>query len=365
MPPPEEKNMEKKQKSQDPITKTIPLATKEIEEAIKTLQKLLAVDPAEITLESAKNRFEEIAGLLLHRFVLVSNQSTFRVTEIEFYFNDLLKSSSSANHPDTFAHGDTLQLKLCGAWYFHRSGPTLKGGTYKGLDLCFGEPNKAYGGILLRSMVKVEEGEEKDVIEGPCNLVNTILDLNSRHENLKLFVENDLKGVKSAFDLQSKLFLQPCAPFDAKIYSSPRVGLTLKRKDEGLQYKPYFLMQAYRFISSPKQIKKGKINLLLALASRGMTVEAITDLCQGQKNSVVQNVMTWQKAVQTLQKKGRSAPEKSDAKYEGLELLQKAHHINEWFGQPLASVSDFTSAYAAWHCDFGQLATSSHCSNLQ
>jgi len=39
---------------------------------------------------------------------------------------------------DPFTHKDPLQ-QTCGQWYFHKIGAQYKGGTYKGLDLTFGD----------------------------------------------------------------------------------------------------------------------------------------------------------------------------------------------------------------------------------
>lgn len=322
------------------------------------MQEALAVDPATVTLESFQDRIQNIANLLLKEFVLVTNfKEKFKITEVEFYFNDLLDSSSKTNHPDTFTHNDTRQLNSSGCWYFHRSGPTLKGGTYKGLDLTFGEPGKCYGGVLLRSLGRIVEGKENEPVEGPCNLVNSILSANNRPEDLKSFVEIDMKGVGAthvdAFDCKSKLFLQPFS-HDAKVFTSPRFGLTLKRKDEGkAQYKPYFLMKPYRFISAPQHIKKGKNHLILALAAGGMSVDDIVNLCKGQKNSILQTVTDLHDALTSLRKKATPDAKTDATGSEGTRQFLKANNINAWSGKGLSSVSDVTKCYAAWQSDFG------------
>jgi len=105
----------------------------------------------------------------------------YRVSEIEFYFNDY------SVHKDTFTHGDEMQ-KHTGRWYFHKqNGMAFKSGTYKGLDLAIGKGEKAVGGILFRAMMpvrvtqkdngfKAEPSSTKaDFIEGPCLLVDRIL----------------------------------------------------------------------------------------------------------------------------------------------------------------------------------------------
>lgn len=51
-----------------------------------------------------------IADCLLNDYVLtVNGDYKYRISEIEFYFNDLDAMGDKAVHPDTFAHGDELQ----------------------------------------------------------------------------------------------------------------------------------------------------------------------------------------------------------------------------------------------------------------
>ena len=73
-------------------------------------------------------------------------------------------------------------------------GKSYKDGTYKGLDLAFGQGDGSHGGILLRAMLPLEKRgilkkddkrlsdviDKSKAIVGPCNLVNKILELNSK-----------------------------------------------------------------------------------------------------------------------------------------------------------------------------------------
>ena len=58
-----------------------------------------------------------MADALLNHTLLVikTSKSTnyYRISEIEFYFNDY------STHKDTFTHGDEMQRKE-GRWYFHK-----------------------------------------------------------------------------------------------------------------------------------------------------------------------------------------------------------------------------------------------------
>lgn len=132
--------------------------------------------------------FEEIADALLNRYVLtIGYHYKYRIAEIEFYFNDIIRKEADRVHTDTFTHGDEHQTKS-GLWYFHRFGKVYKAGTYKGMDLSFGKgKDMAYGGILIRALSSLGATNGKSLppnefIEGPCNSVVRILDHNSTPE---------------------------------------------------------------------------------------------------------------------------------------------------------------------------------------
>ena len=92
------------------------------------------------SLEDYDKQFVKIAKSLMNDYLLtVNNAYKYRISEIEFYFNDLEGLGKDKSiHPDTFTHGDSLQ-KETGRWYFHKFGQSYKVGTYKGLDLTFGK----------------------------------------------------------------------------------------------------------------------------------------------------------------------------------------------------------------------------------
>jgi len=76
-----------------------------------------------------------------------------RIVEIEFYYKD------SKVYIDPFCHGDEQQ-KMGGTFYFHRqNGKGYKGGSFKGMDIAFGDKD-AVGGILIRAVQQLE-GEKK------------------------------------------------------------------------------------------------------------------------------------------------------------------------------------------------------------
>jgi hypothetical protein len=91
-----------------------------------------------------ESRFEEIAKILFQEYHIQKGTDTYDFLEIEFYYY-------------TEAHKDVItypRTSPAGKWFFHKSGVDITLAS---------EPGKAYGGILIRSLLK--NGEK--VIAGP------------------------------------------------------------------------------------------------------------------------------------------------------------------------------------------------------
>jgi hypothetical protein len=237
--------------------------------------------------------FTKLADALLNHTLLVvkgpKDTKHYRVSEIEFYFND------HSVHKDTFTHGDEMQ-RHSGRWYFHKqNGMAFKSGTYKGLDLAIGKGDKAVGGILFRAMMpvkingaKVEPSSCKvDFIEGPCLLVDKIL-ADAQPEESKSFDLVALHKLPTfsatcdAFDTNSIVHLLPLNGKTTEqqmtlpkrdMVACPRVGLTLKKFDE---YKHSFWMADYRYLVYPEFHGKMKDFIILSLIRQGLSAAAIS-----------------------------------------------------------------------------------------
>src|SRR5258708_6344224 len=79
--------------------------------------------------------FTRLATAILNGARLWAGNEPHRFTEVEIYYH-------GPGHPDPFAHRDPVQLD-CGRWYFHRTGGVYRSGSFKGLDLAFGQ-DKAF-----------------------------------------------------------------------------------------------------------------------------------------------------------------------------------------------------------------------------
>ena len=186
--------------------------------------------------------FPEFANVLLNECYLLVNKKSYRLVEIEFYLN-------CKAHKDVYTHGDPDQL-LMHTFYFHKHKTgTYKSGTFKGLDLTFGSAhNKAYFGILIRSIQLISTGE---IIEGPCNTVNRILQEYqmasimdfTNGESLNILSNNRKFILKTSNKLAKK-----------EIFAGPRIGLS--------NTYPTYQNKPYRFATDQDKLKKKKTSLI-------------------------------------------------------------------------------------------------------
>src|SRR5690242_14156776 len=106
--------------------------------------------------------FRKIATALLTSARLVVGGEPHRLVEIECYYH-------GPDHPDPFAHRDPVQLHL-GRWYFHRTGGVYRSGSFKGLDVAFGDGH-SHAGLLIRGV----ETAAGTLIDGPSLTVDHVL----------------------------------------------------------------------------------------------------------------------------------------------------------------------------------------------
>lgn len=202
--------------------------------------------------------FMKIATALLTGSRLVAGGEPHRLTEVEFYYH-------GADHPDVFAHRDPVQVHR-GRWYFHRTGGVYRGGSFKGLDVTFGD-GVSHAGVLIRGL----ETHDGTLIDGPSLLVDHLLKKTGYQDVPTL---DAAIGDRVAWADSGPLMLRPSPPEDRPVLRTARVGLTLKRSrshSEG----PRFVMRPYRFLTEPRRIAKGKVQTVLALHARGWDAAAI------------------------------------------------------------------------------------------
>jgi hypothetical protein len=181
--------------------------------------------------------FNTYAQKILNNSILVIKDKRYRICEIEMYYcND--------KHDDKYTHCDELQLEY-NKFYFHRfRNKTFKCGTYKCMDITYGnKETKTYFGILIRSVKNIDTNE---FFTGPCICVNEFLGQYDCKE-FKEFVDK--------YDVNVEFNLIEQKITEEKIFIGPRVGL-------GEKY-PEFKEKKYRYATNIKFIKKQKVFELL------------------------------------------------------------------------------------------------------
>lgn len=199
--------------------------------------------------------FRRIADVLLNRAALVAGGVRHRLVEVEVYYH-------GPGHLDVFAHRDPVQL-FPGRWYFHKTRGTYRGGSFKGLDLAFGD-GTAHAGVLFRGL----ESPSGALLDGPSLLVDHLL----RTTGFPTVAALDgAIAERVAWDETSPLALVPAeSPIDRDILATARVGLSLKYRtpkpgDPALA----FVVRPYRFLTEPRRTAKGKPHTVLALLAAG------------------------------------------------------------------------------------------------
>ena len=178
--------------------------------------------------------------------LLVAGQP-HRLVEIEFYY-------FGEDHLDPFTHRDRLQ-EQCGRWYFHRSHGSYRSGSFKGIDLTFGD-GTARAGVLLRGLEK----PDGTLIDGPSLLVDHLLALSGKSTVAEL---DGFIGELPTWHADQPLRLSDVAVEGRPLYRTARIGLSLKKAKPGDDLFRY-LMRRYRYLSEPHRIAKGKLLLVLA-----------------------------------------------------------------------------------------------------
>jgi|SRR5579871_3346353 len=90
-------------------------------------------------INESEEGFKAIAKKLFNEFAIKTYNSTYRITEMEFYWN-------STSHVDNTTYKRIHVNPKSGDWFFH----------YSGVDIALkNEESGGYGGILLRSVYDI------------------------------------------------------------------------------------------------------------------------------------------------------------------------------------------------------------------
>jgi hypothetical protein len=222
----------------------------------------LLLEPGEMKDDAAFQAwFDQVARRLLCGCRLLVAGVPHRLTEVEFYYY-------GGSHPDLFAHRDPIQKHLA-LWYFHRTGGVYRGGSFKGFDLTFAGP-AAFGGVLIRGL----EQEGGPLVDGPSLCVDHLL--RTTEQTGVAALDEAIEG-RPAWDADNPLRLEWSAGLaERPILRTARVGLSL-RKLRKAEAPARFILKPYRYLSEPRRISKGKIQMVLALYEAGASPPEIRE----------------------------------------------------------------------------------------
>jgi hypothetical protein len=248
-------------------------------ELIMRLQKLLEKPPQLQQRKDLGGWFARIAEEVLRRSELHVGEETLRLVEVEFYYH-------GEGHFDPFSHRQPI-TQQAGLWYFHGTGGSYRGGSFKGADITFGHPG-VYGGILIRAV----ERRDGRLIDGPSLCVDhflksagyqTVAELDRAIARRKVWqVGNPLRVTESAVG------------HDWPIYHSARVGLTPNSQRDP-EARIDYLSRPYRFLTEPRRIKKGRRQLVAGLHEQGWSDDDIVRLTGCPRGALPRHIQAFER----------------------------------------------------------------------
>jgi hypothetical protein len=119
-----------------------------------------------------------------------------------------------------------------------------------------------------------------EFLDGPCICVDHILRLNAA-QNIAEFVERE--GAVTVTQGRGLRLALADKPHGVRVFKSARVGLTLKGYSAD---KEQYIMRNYRYLTNPRETKKGKQLLIVALRRGGYQQPDIVSTTGSPKASV-------------------------------------------------------------------------------
>jgi hypothetical protein len=233
-------------------------------------------EPDDFQERAAGGWFARIAQSCMNDSVLWVCDQPYRILEVEFYYH-------CPEHPDPFSHRAAIQ-KTCGQWYFHRTGNSFRGGTFKGLDLTFGS-ERAYSGMLIRSLRPIGG----PLVEGPSLVVDHLLCRLGMATVAQLHAATAPYGAwrcGGPLSLESASRVQPCRTEACRVIATARVGLSLRRAEVGEMNWLTYAARRYRFVDASVRLRKGRPQWIHALHFAGHSVESIHALTGSPRRTI-------------------------------------------------------------------------------
>jgi hypothetical protein len=249
----------------------------DIQQKEKTMPDLAHDHPFRINAARASECHEMATNVMRDREIVCGGER-FEIVEVEFYMD-----------ADPHTHRAPRQISTHGALYFHRAsakpGAAYRGGSFKGIDVTFGDGAAYAGGMLIRAMRSYDSGTS---CNGPCNVAKAL------HQKCA----NEFpEWAEFASAAEAASPFEPHAPIQLarapraldggiSVTAGPRIGLSAKGDDPGDAFR--FAPLRFYLTRPGYSIHKGATyhtycSLLMGLpvmAAAGISSESLATRCR-------------------------------------------------------------------------------------
>ena len=124
--------------------------------------------------------FDDVAKYLLGNVAIVfgpePDGTKYYLTEIEFYYkNEKAKEIVIKTYTDAQGKEKKVESSFYSCTYKRKREAGLLFWHYSGIDICFESTENNYGGILIRSLIKIVNGGQPELIAGPLRCANELM----------------------------------------------------------------------------------------------------------------------------------------------------------------------------------------------
>lgn len=127
----------------------------------QTFDKVYAIEKG----ADAQEVFQTIANELFTNFCIKQGEDvTYKFLEVEFYYHSPKHKDDKEKDGkmETFVYRRNADRH--GVFFLHDSG----------VDMCFANKGESYGGILIRSLLRIEKGRKEMVVTGPWDCCDAL-----------------------------------------------------------------------------------------------------------------------------------------------------------------------------------------------
>ena len=123
--------------------------------------------------------FDEVAKYLFGNVAIVfgpePDGTKYYFAEIEFYYKNEKAKEIVIKPKDDKEKEKTVESSFYSCTYKRKREAGKLFWHYSGIDICFNSTENNYGGILIRSLIKIVKGAQPELIAGPLRCANELM----------------------------------------------------------------------------------------------------------------------------------------------------------------------------------------------